>query len=166
DVWHTRDEIVVYELLSDGVIVWNVEEWEHGEHLAHCLGPLLPRARAPEIVHPEEAALEEIFTQAGRFERREPDGADIRPDQKWALEQRIVSQVNGPVARVAVGVLADPRFGELGRPDHQIQPGVGIIRRPAETVRFPAVAGVHQFAYGEGAVAEVGRRHVERHSGA
>ena len=62
-------------------------------------------------------------------------------------------------------VLADARLRQLRRPEHEVQPGKRIIRRPAEAVRFATVAGVHHLAYGEGAVAEVRRGHVERHAG-
>ena len=142
----------------------NVEDRVLGKYLPHRVGPLLPRARAPEVIDPQEATLQEIFAEPGDFQRRQSDRADVRPDEERAFKQRIVGEVNRPVLRLALRVLADARFRQLRRAKHEVEAGIRVVRGPAETVRFAAVAGVHHLAYGEGTVAEVRRGHVERHT--
>ena len=83
----------------------DVEDGVLGKHLTHGVGPLLPCTGAPEVIDPQEAAFEEVVAQPLDFNRREADRSNVRPDQERAFEQRVVSQVDGPVLGVAVRVL-------------------------------------------------------------
>src|SRR5687767_13438446 len=63
-----------------------------GEHLADDARPVLPRSGTPEVIDPEEPALEEILPQLHHFALVEAHGANVRRDRVRTVEQRVVSQ--------------------------------------------------------------------------
>ena len=127
------------------------------EHLGNLARPLPPRQRAPEVVHPQEPALEQVGAQAIDFLGPEPERTDIGRHGQRAIEQRVVGQPDDKVVRMPLVVAADARLGELGQPRRQIDFGVGIVRLPADAHRLDPHAAVGQTADDEGAVGHVRR---------
>ena len=74
---------------------------------------------------------------------------------KRAAEQRIVGEPDHPGGRLALALAADRRLGQLRHARHQIDARIGIVRRPADALRFTPDAPVHDLADHERAVFEV-----------
>ena len=72
------------------------------QHALDLLDPLPPRLFAPEVVDPEEAALEQVLAQPLHFLVAEPRGADVLHLDERALEQLVVGEPDDEVVRLAV----------------------------------------------------------------
>src|SRR5688572_30779127 len=119
------------------------------------LDPLPPRLLAPEVVHPDEAALEQVLAQPLHLLVAEPRGADVLHLDKRALEQLVVGEPDDEVIRLAVAGLADAGLGQLGEPDREVDVGRGVIRPPALAACLTAIAVIHAAAEIEVAVEAV-----------
>ena len=144
----------------------NVEDAVPGQYAMDLARPLLPRRRAPEIIDPQEAALQQVLAQPRRFFLREFQRADIGRHRERAAEQRIIGEPDDPGGRLAFALAADRRLGQLRHARHQVDAGIGIVRRPAHALRFTPDAPVHDFANHERAVFEVPGGKTRRDAGA
>jgi hypothetical protein len=72
-----------------------------GKHLANLCLPDLPRVRAPEIIHPQEAALEQVRPEFGRILAREEQPAHFLHDDDRALKQLLVCEADDEMTRLA-----------------------------------------------------------------
>ena len=88
---------------------------------------MLPRVAAPEVVGPEEAALEQVLAQVLGLCRPDVGGADLRHHDERALEDRRIGELHHEVVRLAVGLAADARLGQLREPDRQVDVGARIV---------------------------------------
>jgi hypothetical protein len=144
----------------------NVHNRELRQHARDLADPLLPGRRAPEVVDPKEATLEQVLPQALHFHVREPRGADVGPDQDRTLEQLIVAEPHHPVVDVAAGVATDGNLGEVRQPREQVDFAERVVGAPADAAGFRPDAPKHPLADSEAAVAEVAGRNPDARAGA
>jgi len=64
--------------VEDLVLERNVDDRVFGEDLLHLVLEDLPLVRAPEVVHHQEAAPQEVVPQRGGFLRRHRHAADFQ----------------------------------------------------------------------------------------
>ena len=127
------------------------------QHLADLADERFPGPRAPEVVDPEEAALQQIVAQALGILGGEAGAARIRRHHERALR----------TARDRSGARRGDWDRSASRPtcvlvssdrrDREIDVGVGIVGAPAEAALLAAHLPIHQAAEVPRAV-EVGRR--------
>ena len=146
------------------VLRWQVHDrvLRRRQHLADLAHPHLPGSVAPEIVHPEEAALVEVGAQRrgiGGFEDRR---ADVRGEQERTLEQERIGRPEDEVIGVARGLSADPHLAELAEAHGEIEVGAGIVGAPSGAARLAPLARVHQAAEVEAAIEAVGGGQARR----
>ena len=72
-----------------------------GEDLADLVLPVLPRVAAPEVVGPQEAALEQILAQPLHFVVIEIERPDLRHHDERTLEELVVGEPDDEVIRLA-----------------------------------------------------------------
>ena len=123
-------------------------------------------ACAPEVVHPEEPALEQVLPQALHLRIRERCSTDIRTDQHRTLEQLIVGEPHDPVVDVAAIVPADGNLGQFRQARQQVDFAKRVVGAPANPAGFRPVAAEHPLADGESTVVEVLRRNPNAGPGA
>jgi len=75
--------------------------------------PDIPRIRAPEVVDPEEAALQQVRPEPLCIFRAEEQPAHFLHDDDRTLKQFIVSQSNDQMIRLARLIEADRDLREL-----------------------------------------------------
>ena len=117
-----------------------------GEHALHRVDEDLPFALAPEVVDHQEAAAVEILAQDLRFALVEQPLADLDGVQPRIVEHAVVDELDQPAA-VAVDVdLRDVDAREAADALHDMELGVGVVRRPraaaAAVVAAPAIRRV------------------------
>ena len=132
------------------------------EYFADLTDPLFPRVGAPEVIDPQESPLEEVLAQARRLHVTDAHGADVRRHDHRALKQRRVGQPHDPRVWIAVCVPADGDLGQLRRPDHQVDSGIGIVGEPADAPRLAPHLRVHQLADREAAIGKILGRELRR----
>ena len=119
------------------------------QHLGDLARPLVPRAGPPEVVDPQESALEQVLAQPLRLYRPQAHRPDVRRHQERTTEHRVVRHSHHPVVGIADLVQVDVRGGHLRQPDHEVDVGERIVGRPAATRTLAPVARVHQPTEGE-----------------
>ena len=123
--------------------------------------PVLPRRRAPEVVHPQEAALEQILAQPQHFDVAEAHRAHVGRHGVGAIEERVVGEPDHVVVGPLAGILADGRPRQLREPDQQVVVAVGIVGLPAGARVLASDALIHDPADRKGAVGKLWRRHAD-----
>src|SRR5678815_4687056 len=84
---HLLDLGDVEQCVSDGIAWRDVDNRKLRQHTRDLIGPLIPRRCAPEVVYPEEPALQQVLPQALYFRLRERGSANVRTNQHRTLEQ-------------------------------------------------------------------------------
>src|SRR5262245_16583346 len=115
--------------------------------------PLVPRRITPVVVHPQEAALQQIGAQPFDLRVGELRSAPILDADIWTLIEVWIGESNHEVVRLTGGILAHAHLRQLGKPFREVALRVGIVCRPSLSARFTAVARVHHTGVVE-AVAE------------
>src|SRR6185369_11454863 len=128
------------------------------EHLADLRGPMTPRFGAPEVVGPEETALEQVIPQMLSLIVAEADGAGIRGHEERTIEERGIERTYDVEVRPLILVTTHPRLRQLRQARGQIDLGVGIVGLPADTRRFSANAAIRQTTDDEGGIGHLRRR--------
>jgi hypothetical protein len=111
-----------------------------GEHAAHFVRQVVPLVLAPEVVHHQEAAVEEIPPQAANFVVGEQ-----HPPRLDEVDEGVVEQLRvGQLQHLVVGI--DPHRSELLQAEGEIEIAVGKVGRPAAApaVIARAVADPHK----------------------
>src|SRR5262245_66021410 len=88
-----------------------------GQHLAQLRFPLLPLKRAPEVIGPQEATLQDVLAQPGRLRVVEHGASRRRHDEKGALEQLVARRADEEMIWLPGMVEADLRPRPLRQPD-------------------------------------------------
>ena len=126
--------------------------------LPHC-----PRARAPEVVAPHEAALQQVRPELRDVGVAELGGAGVFDVDERAVEEIVVAAAaHDEIFGIAFAVDADGGLRELGESNAEVDVGAGIVGAPALAAGFAVGARVHQtaevkLAVLEGASSEAGR---------
>ena len=110
------------------------------ENLPHFTHPVLPRVRAPRIVHPEKSALEHVVAQRLGLFGLEVRAAELAHHDERAIEQLGIGGHDHVVVRRAGLVEVDRRLGELRQPDGEILIGARVIHAPAAAVAVVGLA--------------------------
>ena len=105
-----------------------------GSDLPKLALPELPRVLPPEIVSPQEAALDEVLTQTRGLVLVEMGRPDLgHHDERTPKEHRI-GETNEHVFRVALRISADRRLGQLRQADRQVLVRPRPVHAPVATV--------------------------------
>ena len=83
------------------------------KHLSNLAFPDIPRVRAPEVVHPEEAALQQVRPELRGILGAEEQPAHFLHDDDRALKQLVVGQSHDEMIRLAGAIEADGDLREL-----------------------------------------------------
>src|SRR5688572_12879881 len=113
DAGHLLDLSDVEQCVSDGIAWRDVDNRKLRQHARDLIGPLIPRGCAPEVVHPEEPALQQVLPQALYLRLRERGSTDVRTNQDRTLEQLVVAELHDPVVEIAAAVPADLNLGQF-----------------------------------------------------
>ena len=150
DVHQRPEHRMVEGQVADGVL-------GRRQHAADLRLPVLPRGGAPEVVDPEEPALEQVVPELGDLRAAQPDGARVGGHDERAVEQLAVGERHHPVVRLAPPVEAHLGRRQVREPEHQVDARVRVVGDPAHAERLVADAAVHQLAEREVAVRHRGR---------
>src|SRR5688572_2502117 len=78
DAGHLLDLGDVEQRVSDGIAWRDIDNRELRQYSRDLIGPLIPRACAPEVVHPEKPALQQVLSQALDLRLRERGSTGVR----------------------------------------------------------------------------------------
>ncbi|MEP7309632.1 MAG: hypothetical protein ABJA98_29340 [Acidobacteriota bacterium] len=104
------------------------------QRLRHLALEDRPRVLAPEVVRPEESALEEVDAEPCSLVVVEVQRAGLRHHDERALVEFVVAQLQHDVLVLSGGVLADDGAGELGQAIGEVDVGAGVVHRPSVAV--------------------------------
>src|SRR4029453_5603809 len=101
------------------------------QHAGDLLHPVVPFRVAPEVVDPEEAAFQQVVTEAGYLLLGELGCSHVLHVQVRTVEEIVVGQPEREVIWLTVRATADARPGQFRETEGEVYVGVGIVRGPA-----------------------------------
>ena len=137
DVEHRPEQRMIEGQVDDRVLPGR-------EHLVDLADPLRPLPASPEVVHPQKPP----FSRYSRRRSASSSDSSMEPTAEAMRkgQPKSVSSVTGttPVDRLVVGVEVDVGGRHLRQPDHEVDVGEGIVRRPAAHAPPDVLACVHE----------------------
>ena len=110
------------------------------QRLAELLGPRFPGPLAPEVIGPQEAALQQVAAQRLGLRIGDVGGANLRHHDERALEERRIGQLDDEVLRLLRSREPDGGLGQLRQADRHVDVGTGEVDAPPAAVAVAILA--------------------------
>src|SRR6188508_2226869 len=95
------------------------------------MDPSAPVLGTPRLVHPEKAALQQVFAEPQHFLAAELGAARVFDEQQRTMEEHWIVETDDHVPRLAIGSKFHRNARELGEPDREVVVGRWVVRIPS-----------------------------------